>query len=88
MNNWYTTTVTGSKGTTVWTDTAVGAVIVADCTSPSLTMIAQRRNAWLCAAAPDMLELLEDAYTSMEPAHQARFQRIFERVSGQGTLLR
>ena len=87
MSNWYTTQVTGSKGTTVWTDTSYGAVIVADCTSPSLNLTAQRRNAFMCAAAPDMLELLEDAYMGMEPKLQARFQEIFQRVSGQSSLL-
>jgi hypothetical protein len=34
-----------------------------------------------------MLELLEDAYMGMEPELQARFQEIFQRVSGQGSLL-
>ena len=80
MSNWYTTNVTGSKGTTVWTDTAFGAVLVADCTSESLNLSAQRRNARLCSAAPDLMELLEDAYLTLEPEYQARFQTIADRV--------
>lgn len=76
MTNWYTTHVTGSKGTTVWTDTAFGAVLVADCTSESLNLTAQRRNARLCSVAPTLMELLEDAYLKLEPEHQVRFQEI------------
>jgi hypothetical protein len=80
MNNWYTTNVTGSKGTTVWTDTAFGAVLVADCTSESLNLTAQRRNARLCSVAPDLMELLEDAYLTLEPHYQREFQKIADRV--------
>ena len=76
MNNWYTAHVTGSKGTTVWTDTACGAVLVADCTSESLNLSAQRRNARLCSVAPTLMELLEYAYLTLEPEHQVRFQEI------------
>jgi hypothetical protein len=85
MSNWYTTQVTGSKGTTVWTDTSFGAVIVANCTSESLTLTAQRRNARICAAAPDLLELLEDAYLHLEPEHQMRFREISDRIHVQST---
>jgi hypothetical protein len=80
MNNWYTTNVTGSKGTTVWTDTAFGAVLVADCTSVSLNLTAQRRNARLCSAAPDLMQLLEDAYLTLEPEYQHRFLQLSDRV--------
>jgi len=80
MTNWYTTNVTGSKGTTVWTDTAFGAVLVADCTSESLNLSAQRRNARLCSVAPDLMELLEDAYLTLEPHYQREFQKIADRV--------
>ena len=80
MTNWYTTNVTGSKGTTVWTDTAFGAVLVADCTSESLNLSAQRRNARLCSVAPDLMELLEDAYLTLEPRYQREFQKIADRV--------
>lgn len=73
MSNWYTTNAVGSKNTTVWTDTSFGAVMVADCTSESLTMSAQRRNARLCASAPDLMQLLEDAYLTLEPEYQARY---------------
>jgi hypothetical protein len=76
MSNWYTTHVTGAKGTTVWTDTAFGAVLVADCTSESLNLSAQRRNARLCSVAPTLMELLEYAYLTLEPEHQVRFQEI------------
>jgi hypothetical protein len=76
MSNWYTTHVTGSKGTTVWTDTSFGAVLVADCTSESLNLSAQRRNARLCSVAPTLMELLEYAYLNLEPEHQVRFQEI------------
>ena len=76
MSNWYTTRVKGSKGTTVWTDTAFGAVLVADCTSESLNLSAQRRNARLCSVAPTLMELLEYAYLTLEPEHQVRFQEI------------
>jgi hypothetical protein len=80
MSNWYTTNVVGSKGTTVWTDTAFGAVLVADCTSESLNLTAQRRNARLCSVAPDLMELLEDAYLTLEPHYQREFQKIADRV--------
>jgi hypothetical protein len=80
MSNWYTTNVAGSKGTTVWTDTAFGAVLVADCTSESLNLTAQRRNARLCSVAPDLMELLEDAYLTLEPHYQREFQKIADRV--------
>jgi hypothetical protein len=80
MTNWYTTHVTGSKGTTVWTDTAFGAVLVADCTSESLNLTAQRKNARLCSVAPDLMELLEDAYLTLEPHYQREFQKIADRV--------
>jgi len=80
MTNWYTTNVTGSKGTTVWTDTAFGAVLVADCTSESLNLTAQRKNARLCSVAPDLMELLEDAYLTLEPHYQREFQKIADRV--------
>jgi hypothetical protein len=80
MSNWYTTNVTGSKGTTVWTDTAFGAVLVADCTSESLNLTTQRRNARLCSVAPDLMELLEDAYLTLEPHYQREFQKIADRV--------
>ena len=76
MTNWYTTHVTGAKGTTVWTDTAFGAVLVADCTSESLNLSAQRKNARLCSVAPTLMELLEYAYLTLEPEHQVRFQEI------------
>ena len=80
MNNWYTTNITGSKGTTVWTDTSFGSVLVADCTSESLNLSAQRRNARLCSVAPDLMELLEDAYLTLEPEYQVRFQKIAAHV--------
>ena len=80
MSNWYTTHVTGSKGTTVWTDTAFGTVLVADCTNESLNLTAQRRNARLCSVAPDLMELLEDAYLTLEPHYQREFQKIADRV--------
>ena len=80
MNNWYTTQVTGSKGTTVWTDTSFGAVMVADCTSDSLTLTAQRKNARLCAAAPDLMQLLEDAYLTLEPEYRARYLELAKYV--------
>jgi hypothetical protein len=80
MSSWYTTNVTGSKGTTVWTDTAFGAVLVADCTSVSLNLTAQRRNARLCSVAPDLMELLMDACLTLEPEHQARFREIADYV--------
>ena len=80
MNNWYTTNVTGSKGTTVWTDTAFGAVLVADCTSVSLNLTAQRRNARLCSAAPDLMQLLEDAYLTLEPEYRARYLELAKYV--------
>ena len=80
MTNWYTTHVTGAKGTTVWTDTAFGAVLVADCTSESLNLSAQRRNARLCSVAPDLMQLLEDAYLTLEPEYQHRFLQLADRV--------
>jgi hypothetical protein len=80
MTNWYTTNATGSKGTTVWTDTSFGTVLVADCTSESLNLTAQRRNARLCSVAPDLMELLEDAYLTLEPHYQREFQKIADRV--------
>jgi len=80
MNSWYTTQVTGSKGTTVWTDTSFGAVMVADCTSDSLTLTAQRKNARLCAAAPNLMQLLEDAYLTLEPEYQARYLELAKYV--------
>jgi len=80
MNNWYTTHVRGSKGTTVWTDTAFGAVLVADCTSESLNLTAQRRNARLCSAAPDLMQLLEDAYLTLEPEYRARYLELAKYV--------
>jgi len=80
MSNWYTTNVTGSKGTTVWTDTTFGAVLVADCTSESLNLTAQRRNARLCSAAPDLMQLLEDAYLTLEPEYRARYLELAKYV--------
>jgi hypothetical protein len=80
MTNWYTTHVTGSKGTTVWTDTAFGAVLVADCTSESLNLTAQRRNARLCSAAPNLMQLLEDAYLTLEPEYQVRYLELAKYV--------
>jgi len=80
MSNWYTTNVTGSKGTTVWTDTAFGAVLVADCTSVSLNLTAQRRNARLCSVAPDLMQLLEDAYLTLEPEYQVRYLELAKYV--------
>lgn len=80
MSSWYTTNVTGSKGTTVWTDTAFGAVLVADCTSESLNLTAQRRNARLCSAAPDLMQLLEDAYPTLEPEYRARYLELAKYV--------
>jgi hypothetical protein len=80
MSNWYTTHVTGSKGTTVWTDTAYGAVLVADCTSESLNLSAQRRNVRLCSAAPDLMQLLEDAYLTLEPEYRARYLELAKYV--------
>ena len=80
MSSWYTTNVTGSKGTTVWTDTAFGAVLVADCTSVSLNLTAQRRNARLCSAAPDLMQLLEDAYLTLEPEYRARYLELAKYV--------
>lgn len=76
MTNWYTTNATGSKGTTVWTDTSFGAVLVADCTSKAINLSAQRRNARLCSVAPTLMELLEYAYLTLGPEHQVRFQEI------------
>jgi len=80
MSNWYTTHVRGSKGTTVWTDTAFGAVLVADCTSESLNLTAQRRNARLCSAAPDLMQLLEDAFLTLEPEYRARYLELAKYV--------
>jgi len=80
MSNRYTTHVRGSKGTTVWTDTAFGAVLVADCTSESLNLTAQRRNARLCSAAPDLMQLLEDAFLTLEPEYRARYLELAKYV--------
>jgi len=80
MTNWYTTHVTGSKGTTVWTDTSFGTVLVADCTSKAINLSAQRRNARLCSAAPDLMQLLEDAYLTLEPEYQARYLELAKYV--------
>jgi hypothetical protein len=44
---------------TVWEYTAIGDVLVADCTSKVLTVDAQRQNARLIAQAPQMYELIK-----------------------------
>jgi hypothetical protein len=54
--------------------------MVADCTSDSLTLTAQRKNARLCAAAPDLMQLLEDAYLTLEPEYRARYLELAKYV--------
>lgn len=61
-SSWYAT------GSTVWTHTAHGETLVADCTNRNVPVSIQRLNARLCTAAPAMLELLE-SIDYLEPDH-------------------
>jgi hypothetical protein len=70
MSDWYST------HTRVWTHTVLGETLIADCTNKNLPTSDQRLNARICAAAPELLELLEDAYLSMEPEYQVRYLTI------------
>jgi hypothetical protein len=76
MNSWYALKNTN----TVWARSAVGDVQIANCHNKNLPVADQRLNAQICAAAPDLMELLEDAYLSLEPQYQVRYLEISARI--------
>lgn len=69
-----------STGQTVWCSTSFGDLKIADTRSKTLALRNQHLNARLIAAAPDMMELLEDMYYSAEPEHQVRVSELMKRV--------
>ena len=62
---------------TVWEYTAIGEVMIADCTSRVLTVDAQRQNAKLIAHAPQMYELIK-----MLAPYDAEAMDIVKQVEG------
>ena len=68
---WYNT-----GKTTVWTHTQFGETLIADCTSKTLTVAAQRLNTRLCTVAPEMMELLWEIQHYLEPDQLNRFIRL------------
>lgn len=62
MSDWYATQ------TRVWTHTAMGETLIADCTNKNMPTADQRLNARMCSAAPALMELLESIHY-LEPDH-------------------
>jgi hypothetical protein len=62
IDSWYATK------TSVWTHTAHGETLIADCTNKHLPIAIQRRNARWCAVSPSLMELLESIHY-LEPDH-------------------
>jgi len=69
-----------STGQTVWCQTSFGELRIADCRSKTLALRSQCLNARLIAAAPTMIELLEDIYLTVEPEHQVRISDLLKQV--------
>jgi hypothetical protein len=69
-----------STGQSVWCTTSFGELRIADCRSKTLALRSQCLNARLIAAAPEMVELLEDIYLTAEPDHQVRISALLKQV--------
>lgn len=69
-----------STGQSVWCSTSFGELRIADCRSKTLALRSQHLNARLIAAAPEMVELLEDMYLTAEPEHQVRISALLKQV--------
>ena len=48
------------RGTTVWSRSTLGEILIADCTNKSTPLTTQRANAKLIALSPDMYMVIED----------------------------
>ena len=70
------------SGQSVWSSTSFGEIRIADCRSKTLALRSQHLNARLIAAAPEMVELLEDMYLTAEPDHQVRISALLKQVLG------
>jgi len=69
-----------ASGQTVWSQTSFGELRIADCRSKTLALRSQHLNARLIAAAPEMVELLEDMYLTAEPEHRVRISVLLKQV--------
>lgn len=72
--NWYATK------TAVWTHSAHGEILVADCTNKNVPLADQRLNARVIAAAPEMLELLKSI--NFEPDQLNHYREILDGIYG------
>ena len=91
---WHVPTGKGLNCTTVWD--ATNTTLIADCGSKSIALLQQRRNAILCASAPELLELviaLSDCLKNLAPPHDVGavdllqdVESLFKRLNDKGVI--